>query len=320
MSVPMPGTALQYVTGGPAALWFDTVQLGGRLTASYQSGPVPARPGTRLTENWNQYPLHPQPDAQSLTGAAARVLPEAPSAYRIGNELVLRATPFSDNTPGHSGLEYAARGVTGRYAVYQDGTEIASGNPFTTASPDRDGGLASVTGTEVQLAAARPSVIRLMLTTSQPVTTRLSDRATTVWTWRSHRDPGARVPSGWFCQAKLLEPPTRSCAVQPMLEVDYHVCGLAQNGLTAPGRQVIGLDVSHIQPGGRARITAVAVEVSADGGRSWHRAAVRAARPGQFTVTFAGHARTEITLRVAARDAAGGSITETIRDAYGVRS
>jgi hypothetical protein len=316
----LPGTLTQYVTGGRSVVWDDAVYPQSRLAGYGQYGLLSPRPGARLTVNWGQYPLHPQPAAQPLTGAAARLLWEPPSAYRIGNTLVLRVDPFSDNTAGHLAPDQAGEpGVSGRYAVYQNGTEIARGNPFTPSGPHSGGGPASGAGTTVQL-TARPSVIRLVMSVSRRVTSPLSDTATTVWTWRSRRNHRARVPNGWFCQAREFGPLVRTCAVQPMLALDYHVRGMALDGLTAPGRQVIGLDAGPIPPGGRAGVTAVTVRVSADGGRAWRPAVIRPAGTGRFTVTFAGRADTEITLRVAARDAAGGSITETIRDAYGVRS
>jgi hypothetical protein len=254
-----------------------------------------------------------------LAGAAARTLPRAPTAYRIGNTLVLQVAPFSDNTPGHSGPEGSRLpGETGRYAVYENGAEIAHGDPFTPAGPNSSGGLASGAGVPVGL-TARPSTIRLVLTAARKVTPPLSESSTTVWTWRSRRDPGARVPAGWFCQAKIFGKLVRDCAVQPMLALDYHVRGLALDGSTAPGPQLIGLDVTHIQPGGQSRTSGATVHVSVDGGRTWRLARVTADGGGRFAVRFTQPPGRDVTLRVAARDASGGTITETLRDAYRVR-
>jgi Subtilase family len=315
----LPGTLTQYVTGGPSVAWRNQLRPGGVLSFPVESGLLQARPGARLTDDWGQYPLHPQPDAQPLAGAAARTLPEAPSAYRMGNELVLTTTPFSDNTAGHLGLAFDhEQGANGRYAVYQNGTEIAHGNPFTPAGPHSRGGLASGAGVPVRL-TARPSAIRLVLTASRKVAPPLSGSTTTVWTWQSRRDPGGRVPAGWYCQATEFGPRVRTCAVQPMLALDYHVRGMALDGSTPPGPQLIRLDVGHIQPGGRARIADVTVRVSANGGRTWRRARVTGSG-GRFVVRFTPPAGRDVTLRVAARDAGGGSITETVRDSYRVRA
>jgi hypothetical protein len=60
------------------------------------------------------------------------------------------------------------------------------------------------------------------------------------------------------------------------------------------------------------------VRVSFDSGRTWHRAHVSRTRAGQFTASFTAPARAAVTLRIRATDAVGGSITETINDAYRV--
>ena len=95
------------------------------------------RAGQKLTEIWNQYPLHPQPFVQLLRGKLAGKIPLIPSALRMGDKLSLFTTAFSDNTPGHTGVGFfgPANGphvkLTGRYAVFQNGVEIAHGNPIT---------------------------------------------------------------------------------------------------------------------------------------------------------------------------------------------
>jgi hypothetical protein len=104
-----------------------------------------------------------------------------------------------------------------------------------------------------------------------------------------------------------------------MMTLDYHVRRMALDGTTPAGCQVIGLDVSHIQLGGSARITGATARVSGNGGKTWRAAMVTARGHGHFTITFSAPASTDVTLRVAGADSAGGSITETIRDAFRVR-
>lgn len=65
-------------------------------------------------------------------------------------------------------------------------------------------------------------------------------------------------------------------------------------------------------------MTGAAAAASFDGGRTWHPAAVRAQGGGRFRVSFRAPAGARVTLRVSARDAAGGSITETITGGYAV--
>jgi hypothetical protein len=317
----MPGTRTVYFSASPSVLWASAYYSQNKAVTSGQSGWLTGRPAQQQTSHWGQYPLHPQPDVQLLTGAVGRAEPAEPAAFRIGNRLHLMVLPFSDNQAGHQGPPAPlVQGRTGRYALYQDGKLIAHGATFAPSAPGGRGGIAGILGISARL-RSRPSAVRLVVTATRSASVfPLSSSSTTVWTWRSHRRPAARVPSTWYCRSTFPGPMLRTCAVQPMMTLDYHVHGLGLNGRTAPGRQVIGLDAGHIQLGGQARITSASVQVSASGGRTWRRATVRAAGRGRFTVIFSGRARTEITLRVVARDGAGGSITETIRDAYGVRS
>jgi len=55
--------------------------------------------------------------------------------------------------------------------------------------------------------------------------------------------------------------------------------------------------------------------VSFDGGKTWHAARV-AGHSGYYTAVFTAPAGARVTLRTSATDAAGGSITETLTDAY----
>jgi hypothetical protein len=260
------------------------------------------RAGQPLIQDWGAYPLHPQPNAQPLHGFLAEEFPILPSAFGAGNSLTLRMTPFSDNVPGHIGTGYTGgrrAGVTGSYAIYQNGVRIAHGNPARQVSPVR------VTG--------RPSVIRFTLTArrDRPLT-RLSATSSTTWTWHTRRQPAATIPAGWVCGGS----PARRCAVQPMMTLDYHVRGLALNGTTAAGRQAITLDAGHIQLSGQARITRVTARVSFTSGRSWRPATITALGHEQFRITFTARPGAHITLRTSATDAAGNSITETIQNAY----
>jgi hypothetical protein len=139
----------------------------------------------------------------------------------------------------------------------------------------------------------------------------LSPVSQTAWTWRSAPRPGATLPPTWVCGLQ-----SHSCAAQPMMTLNYQVHGLGMNEATAPGHQVIGLTVGHIEPGGPVGVTGASVRVSFDGGHTWQPATVTPAGSGRFTVTFTAPAGVTVSLRTSATDAAGGSVTETIQDAY----
>jgi len=300
----LPQDETQYLSAGPSVVWSTTYSWAeGGQTDGFRT----YRAGQQLTQDWGAYPLHPAPYAQPLHGSVAADVPLLPLvSARAGNTLTLRMTPFSDNVPGHIGTGYTGgrkAGVTGSYAIYQNGVRIAHGNPARQVSPVRISG--------------RPSLIRFTLTArrDRPLT-RLSVASSTTWTWHTRRQPAATVPPGWVCGFGG----SRRCAVQPMMTLDYHVAGLALNGTTAAGRQVIGLDAGHIQLGGHARITRVTARVSFTGGRSWRPATLTALGRGQFRITFTARPGAYVTLRTSATDAAGGSVTETIQNAYQIAS
>jgi len=312
LPLPLPERQTQYLTAGPSIAWqvfyieFLNSFSGGQ-SDTFRTLPA----GRQLTDDWNRYPLHPQPDVQPLRGALGRLLPGYPSAFRAGNELLLHFNAFSDNQPGHfgSGL-FAGAGtrVTSRYAVFQNGTEIAHGNPALGIPPVR--------------LSAQPSVLKLVLTAdrSSPFF-QLSPASTTVWTWRSIRQPRATVPPNWYCgfaftrgQVKVI----RTCAVQPALTLRYRVHRLALDGSAPPGQQVISLTVGRLQLAKAARITGASAKVSYDDGQLWQPARVTAAGGGHFRISFRAPPGVDVTLRISAADAAGGKITETIVRGYGV--
>lgn len=60
--------------------------------------------------------------------------------------------------------------------------------------------------------------------------------------------------------------------------------------------------------------------MSFDGGKTWHPASVTPVGGGSFRALFTAPAGAYVTLRTTARDAAGGSVTETITRGYNIAS
>jgi hypothetical protein len=322
----LPGRQVQYFTGGPSIAWsssydaFEPPAAGqgdGQWSGPNGAGFLTLPAGRHLTVSWGAYPLHPQPDVQPLRGSLGKLSAQFPSAFRTGNTLTLYLTAFSDNTPDHlgtpSGLGLPRHTkVTGTYAIYQNGTEVAHGRPIDNAGAPNAVPTAKL--------SSHSSAIRFVLATGRvgphfP----LSPVSRTVWTWRSAPGHEATLPRPWFCFGPSGRTQQR-CAVQPMMTLDYHVQGLALDGRAPAGTQVIGLDVGHVQPGAQLRVTGASASASFDGGHTWHPATVTGQGGGRFRITFAAPAGADVTLRVHATDVAGGSVTETITSAYGVAS
>jgi hypothetical protein len=303
----LPATQIQYLSTGPTAVWQTSYGETPAVTAGGQIDVFRSfRPGQRVTQDWNAYPLHPQPDVQTLHGSLGMRFPGVPAAFRAGNMLTLSPAPFSDNYPGHFGTGFTGgKGVkvTGSYAVYQNGTQIAHGDPRHQIPPVR--------------LSARPSVIKFTLTASrQGPLFRFSPQTTTTWTWHSAPQPTATVPHTWSCGFTKTGP-SQDCAVQPMMTLNYQVAGLAPNGTTAAGPQTVNLTVSHLPLAKATAITGASAQVSVNDGHTFRAATVTPLGGGRFRIGFTAPARASVTLRVSATDAAGGSVTETILRGYG---
>jgi len=310
----LPGRQVQYFTAGPDVAWqagyvSSYNQFTGGQTDAWHTLPS----GQQLTENWNAYPLHPQPDVQALTGALATEAAQYPSAFRVGNKLNLFEAPFSDNSFGHTGGGFfGVRGsvMIDRYDVYQDGTLIAHGNPAA--------------GIPAVRVSASPSTIRFKLNVALVgAKYPLSPSSSTVWTWNSQAEPTATVPDSWYCGFRVAHGAAyliHRCVIQPLLTLNYQVQGLSLAGHTAPGAQTIDVTAGHLQLSAASAITGMTAAYSLNDGQRWQAASVTAEGSGQFQIGFSAPAGTDVTLRVSATDAAGGTITETIVRAYGVSS
>jgi hypothetical protein len=306
LPVALPRRAIQYYSAGPSLLWLaQYVQAYSSETGGQADSFRVLHPGQRLPVSWNAFPLHPAPNTNLL--GAVNPFATLPSASRAGNTLTLDITPFSDNVQGHTGSGFSRvppGTVRGRYAIFSDGIKIAGGDAARAAHGHPD-----------LRAAARlargPHHIRFVLAAARtgPLY-RLSPASRTVWTWRSAPRPGATLPAGWTCADN-----TRSCAVQPMMTVEYAVAGLSLRGSARPGRQVLRLAAGHLQLAKATPVTRAAVSVSFDGGTTWHPATVTGHR-GSYTAVFTAPAGVTVSLRASAADAAGGAVTETITSAY----
>jgi Neuraminidase (sialidase) len=100
-----------------------------------------------------------------------------------------------------------------------------------------------------------------------------------------------------------------------MMTLRYSVQNMALDGSAPPGLQLVRIFVGHLQHARAARVIRAAMQVSFDGGKTWHHARV-VGRDGSYTAVFAAPPGARVTLRTSAADAAGGSVTETITSAY----
>ena len=293
----MPGLQTQYMTGGRSIVWASSFFASSG--ASQADGIRQLLPGQQLTENWNQYPLHPQPVAQLLTGRFARIFSQLPSGYRTRDELVLSPGPVSDNQTGHFGQG----SFTSWFSAEQNGSRIGGG---------------SFEGLALLKASAKPSVIRFALHVQQfnPFSV-LSPVTKTVWTMHTSRQPHAVIPSSWFCFTADGNF-TQRCAALPMLTLSYQVARLGLDGVAPASQQDITVRVGHIEEAAQTAIAHVSAQVSYDNGQFWHAVTLAKVGNGLYRMSFSPPAGVDVTLRFTASDAAANSVAETILSAYSV--
>jgi hypothetical protein len=308
--ISMPRVQTQFFSAGPRLLWTNNTVPDARFPDGILSNFTVYAPGEKRAENWNNYPLHPVPVV--LPGGRARgIVPVIPSAFRSGNTLGFNQLPFTDNQPGHINIGLFTFGKprpSASFSVDQNGRQIAHGSavngiPAIKLSPD-----AATIRLTLSAARSGPGI-------------RLSPSSQTTWTWRSARDTAARVRAPWFCGVVRRHGQfvlNRRCTAQPVLTLDYGVHGMSLRGLTRPGSQFITVTAGHVEPAAATPVTGVAAKFSVDDGGTWTPAKVAPAGHGHFRVSFTAPAGVDVSLRISATDAAGGTIEETIPRAYGV--
>ena len=320
----VPSQETEYMTGNPGIQWGDSYSQTYSNMAGGQSDDFRTfHAGEQTTENWNAYPLHEGYNV-NLAGPA-NLSPTLPSASRTGDTLTLDVTPFSDSTPGHGGNGGFIGGqfgpvdhITGHYLIAENGKTIASGNPLQKFAQI---GISGEFDTHVAL-SPHPGTVRFVLDSGgSGKIFALTTSSQTVWTWRSAHEAGGTLPAGWTCTAGFQGQihPSHSCAVEPMMTLGYAVAGLSLAGSAPAGAQVVRVTAGHLQLANAVAVTGAKVAVSFDGGKSWHQATVTGSA-GSYTASFTAAAGVKVSLRTSAADAAGGTITETLINAYQVAS
>ena len=305
-ALPMPGDRTVYFQAQPAAVWRPRIFGTLAQTPLWQL----FHGGQELSTNWNAYPLHPAPNLPP----AGITNPTLPSAVRAGNKLILDITPFSDNTPGHTGSGLSRlNGITGSgsWAIYANGVKIASGKVRTlTLFADV---FASAT------LSPNPSQIGFTLTTSrQAPGSNPSGTSKDTWTWPSRAEPHAITPAPWYCGVSLAD---HHCAVQDMMTLDYQLARESLDGSTPSGPQSLGIAINHLPESTPYPVTHAQLQVSFNNGASWQPADMARICHGQvcinrYRATYTAPAGAQVRLRVTARDTHGASVTETILGAY----
>ena len=311
--VAVPARVTEHLLTGPGVYWKNQYfQSESALEGGQADVPRSLTAGSVTTQDWNVYPLNTPLDSDpTSSGGSSDGGPAASlSATRVGRMLALNVSPFTDSTAGHTGTGYAQGifgsigAISGSYLIADNGAKIASGK---ISSMDSSGPFFD----DLKLPAA-PSTVSFTLGAKRtgplfPLSTQVTD----AWTWRSASTPVVAVPSDWYCADGAQD-----CAVQPLLTFGYQVARIALDGTTPAGTQEVQINVGHqALLASPPAVTTVAALYSTNGGASWRPASVTGSG-GTWHASFSAPSGSYVSLRVAAADAAGGTLTETITRAF----
>jgi subtilisin family serine protease len=285
--VAVPGAVTHYVS--PIAEWERLVEVIDRagIPEGMMSAPRETlASGATRRDTWFGGPI-----ASNVSPPLAALGWQA-TPYRQGDSMWLYMPPFTD-TAGHVGSTIFLDEFDGR--LYQDGQLVVE-------QADDPLGM----GYEAPPEAHR---YRLVYSTSRRNEFWQRSTATeTAWEFTSARTPGDHE-------------------VLPLLSVDYEL-PLSDLGIAPAGAFSFGLALRMPPEVAVAPATRIGVEISWDGGATWAAADLRSCPVAGLThnandgkgcaVRVRNRAGSSASLRVAATDAAGRSVTQTVVDAYAV--
>jgi hypothetical protein len=291
----MPGDLTEYVHTYPGSSWSETAFSGGIAHGEPRS----FAGGKQYDVNWFHGPLAPALGEHHTDSYGECLMCTA------GPVATLAYNTLGDSTPDHLGTAFQNTNLT----AYVNGQAAVSGDGYIGAV---------LTGVPTGAAT-----YRLLLTTDSagdPGTSQ-STHTVTDLTVKSPAvtDPASALPPSQTCEGQGAGTP---CQILPALNLTYNLSSDLTNTSYSPV-QAMSLAVSHISYDGKgstAPITSAKVRVSFDRGASWQSASVAGAQ-GYYQVLWtnpASAASSAPMLQVTATDAVGGSITQTITNAYSI--
>jgi hypothetical protein len=213
--------------------------------------------------------------------------------------MALSISSEMDADPNHSG--FAEGFGYERFQVFRDGTSIVD-------AADTDGATFAVPAASHSYRIV-DTIDRAALGFTAATTT------SAVYTVRSSSTSGQALPGGWQCVA----PGTGACTVLPLLTID------APLPITAAGTMLTGassfvVSVGHVPAGAQPAISKLTFATSLDG-KTFTPAKVTSLGHGQYKVTLitpVSAAGQQVSTQVHAADAAGGTLIQTVTNAYTV--
>ena len=251
----------------------------------------------QVWHTWAHGPLTPQVGQFKDPGAGCRSCAE-------GGTVDLGLTALTDSNPDSS-AEFLGP-ATGHFTVYRDGSQVFSQD--------------NTSGTELTGQAQTPGTYRMVfdLDLSQfPITQSTVSHTDITVPYTPSPNPAWALPSGDYCAAQGTS--TTPCSILPVLNLNYQLATDDSNTGHGPVGALL-LTVGHQSygtAGAQATATNAAVSVSYDKGATWTAASVFPAGQNHFAALWKNGAKGATPwLKVTATDALGGSITQTVANAY----
>lgn len=291
-------THVDYLYGPPDVRWPASVTQDGTAGGeSMSSNAVRYRPGRSYTVDWFRESLAP--------GFQAGVTFPRPYcvACRTTDQLALEISSEMDADPHHSGAVGSEVSGHTHLRVLQDGTSIADVSDIDSVPVP--------VPAEEHTYRIEETVDRAKLGFTTATHT------SAVYTVRSSATSGEPVPSDWICTADY----TAECTVLPLLTTNVPL-PTDRAGAVPVGVSSFVVRVGHVPAGADPAISSLAFATAIDG-TDFHRVPVVRLGGGRYRVLLAtppataGH---HVSIRLHAEDAAGGTVTQTVTDAYTVTS
>ncbi|MCW2873175.1 MAG: hypothetical protein JWL99_4495 [Streptomyces oryziradicis] len=291
-----PADVTDYLGTGDGGTW---AQMASSPANVWQYGdPLTFASGRSYTVDWNHGPL--KPELAQHTGY------QFCFACAAGSNLTVILDPAVDSEPTHVGF-YSFVSVPENFTLYADGQQV-----FNSTYQD---------GVELQGAPTTPTTYRTVYDTDLSGNSKFSQstKTHTDLTFRYTPQTGgsSALPAADYCFGESGSTP---CQILPALTLGYQLTS-DNNNTSDQLIQSMRLDVGHVSydgAGSHSRITSANVSVSYDGGTTWKPTLVVGLN-GTYEVVWPNPVSkrgTSPAIKVTATDAAGGSITQTITNAY----
>jgi subtilisin family serine protease len=277
--IHLPAERTDYVSTGPGQLWHESVTIGDG-TLEERGGLVRYEGGSRPVLHWFRPVWHPWLGTGLGWGQ-----------QRAGDQIQLNTPGWGDSGPDHTGFGDVwseDSGMSQTTAVYLDGTLVdkrTSSGVYVWDAPADEHTYKVVTDTSLD--AGRWA----------PASTGHSE-----WTFRS-----AATPEDHWTYLPLIN---------LAFDVDTDLAGTVRGGRRVP----VGLGTSYVaRAAGTGTLGAGRLEVSYDEGATWRAVPLTGADASWRGRLSVPRGASSVSLRASAHDDKGGSVTQEIIRAVGVR-